>query len=225
MSDPLRICPFRVTMNLNIAEPWPAEVIIGYTGANCDVMTTMGSGALHPSCFTSLMAFLVHQDTQGTQAAACSAILHQSLASVPGSWQPLQASCVMQLIYSIAGAPCHTLLMIADAFSIMNQAIRDAARLGIGPVILQSEAVSAAELYREPLVVVLKLFVDWAAAIAGSRNALTVLTISRDKALLESARGAAYTAALQLVGSYGVILVEQGRLTRTEAAEVLAAAH
>jgi hypothetical protein len=115
--------------------------------------------------------------------------------------------------------------MIADAFSIMNQAIRDAARLGIGPVILQSEAVSAAELYREPLVVVLKLYVDWAAAIAGSRNALTVLTISRDKALLESARGAAYTAALQLVGSYGVILVEQGRLTRTEAAEVLAAAH
>jgi hypothetical protein len=38
-------------------------------------------------------------------------------------------------------------------------------------------------------------------------------------------KGAAYTAALQLVGSYGVILVEQGRLTRTEAAEVLAAAH
>jgi hypothetical protein len=211
-------------MNPNLAEP-AADVIIGYMGANCDAMSAMGSGALHPSCFTSLMDFLVHQDTQGTQAAVCSTILHQSLANAPGSWQPLQASCVMQLIRSIPVAPSHTLVAIADALNIMHQAIRDAARLGIGPVILQSEAVSAAELYREPLVVVLGLFVNWAAAIAGSGNALTLSTISRDKPLLESARGAAYTAALQLVGSYGAILVEQGRLTRTEAAEVLAAAH
>jgi hypothetical protein len=50
------------------------------------------------------------------------------------------------------------LLAITDALGTVHQAIRDAARLDIGPVILLGDADSAAELYRQPLVAALGLF-------------------------------------------------------------------
>jgi hypothetical protein len=209
-------------MSLSAPDPWPAaEAIMKCMRADCGAMTgTERPRALHQSLFMRLMEFMLHSDTQGTQAAACSAVLHQSLTSVPGSWQPLQMSCIMKLIHRIASAPSHTLVVISDVLGMVQQAIRDAARLGIGPVILLTDVVSAAELYGQPLAAALNQFVSW----GSSSNALQLSTRSRDQVLLYSARGRACAAALQLVGSIGRILVEQGRLTGVRAAEVLAAA-
>jgi hypothetical protein len=127
----------------------------------CGAMKTERPRALHQSLFVRLMEFMLDSDTQFTQAAECSAVLHQSLTSVPGSWQPLHMSCIMKLIHSIAAAPSHTLVVISDALGMVQQAIRDAARLGIGPVIFLTDAVSAAELYRQPLAAALKEFISW----------------------------------------------------------------
>jgi hypothetical protein len=46
-------------------------------------------------------------------------------------------------------------MVIADALCIIQQAIRDAARLGTGPEMLLTNAVSAAELYRQSLATAL----------------------------------------------------------------------
>jgi hypothetical protein len=210
-------------MRLSVADPWPAaEAIMKCMRADSGAMVeTERPRALHQSLFMRLMEFMLHSDTQGTQAAACSAVLHQSLTSVPGSWQPLQMSCIMDLIHRIAAAPSHQLVVISDALGIIHQAIRDAARLGIGPVILLTDAVCAAELYRQPLAAALNEFISW----GSSGHALPLGTLSRDQVVVYSARGRACTAALQLVGCIGLILEEQGRLTRIRAAEVLAAAH
>eukprot|EP00953_Heterococcus_sp_UTEX-ZZ885_P014422 8164-Heterococcus_DN1.PRE.27 len=202
-------------------DSWPAaaHVLIYLRAEDQSAMTTHCPRALHSSMFVSLMDLMMHNDTQATQAAACSAILHQSLTSAPGSWQPQQLSYVMQLIHSIAAAPSHSLVNVADALGIVHQAIRDADRLGSGPVML-TDAIPAAELYRQPLVAALGLFIAW----GGSGN-VTSLSCSYNKAVPCLARGRACTAALQLAGSIGLILVRQGRLTKSQAAEVLATAH
>jgi hypothetical protein len=67
---------------------------------------------------------------------------------------------------------------------------------------LLTDVLSAAELYRQ-----------LAAALCC------------DKAMLHPARSRACTAGLQLVASTWLTLVEQGRHTSNQAAEVLAAAH
>eukprot|EP00953_Heterococcus_sp_UTEX-ZZ885_P006434 3936-Heterococcus_DN1.PRE.3 len=212
-------------LSIDVPDPWPAaKKILECMRAGVlfePLSVRRYPRALHQSLFMSLMTLMLHNDTHSAQAAACSALLHQSLTNVPGSWQPLQMSCVMQLIHSIAAAPLQKLLAITDALGIVHQAIRDAARLGIGPVILLGDALPAAELYRQPLVAALGLFISW--GTGGSALRLSKLNCSQ--AVLSSAKGRACTAALQLVGSIGRILVEQGRLTSTQAAELLAAAH
>jgi hypothetical protein len=214
--------PLLVDKSLNAANTCAAaEEMLEYTRADGKAMATQRPRALDHSSFMTLMDLMLHRDTDSAQVAACSALLHQSLANVPGSWQPLHFSCVMQLIHNIAAAPLLKLVAIAAALGLVHQAIRDAARLGIGPVMLLTDALPAAELYRQPLVAALGVFTSWGI----SSKALNQSTLNCSKTVLSSARGRACFAALQLVGSIGLILVEQGRLTSSRAAELLAAAH
>jgi hypothetical protein len=199
-----------------------AGVILEYMRADPNSMTaTQCPCALHQTLCIRLLEVMCHNDTQASTAASCSAVLHESLTTAPGSWQPLQMSNVMQMIHSIAAAPARKLVVLADALSMVHQAIRDAARLGVGPVILLSDTVSSAELYRQPLAAALDVYLSW----GSSFNEPNLRTLSHDRAVLYSNKGRACTAALQLAGSIGNILVEQGRLTRVRAAEVYAAAY
>jgi hypothetical protein len=177
--------------------------------------------ALHQTLCTRLLEVMCHNDTHSSTAASCSAVLHQFLTTAPGNWQPLQMSSIMQMMHSITGAPARQLVVLADALGIVHQAIRDAARLGVGPVILLTDTVTSAELYREPLAAALDIYFSWGSSV----NMLDVSTLSQERAVLYSSKGRACTAALQLAGFIGNILVEQGRLTSVRAAEVFAAAH
>jgi hypothetical protein len=198
------------------------ETILEYMRADPDSMTaTQCPCTLHQTLCIRLLEVMCHNDTQDSTAASCSAVLHESLTTAPGSWQPLQMSNVMQMIHSLAAAPARKLVVLADALSMIHQAIRDAARLGVGPVILLTDTVSSAELYRQPLAAALDVYLSWGCSF----SIANLSTLSHDRAVLYSNKGRACTAALRLAGSIGHILVEQGRLTRVRAAEVYAAAY